>query len=102
MGGIGATSPASSGCNGLDSMKETKRKMFQWRVILLAALAVLLLLAGLVALVLPDPYEGPVLYPLDAEHAIRAFDVLGVVLLALGCAVAWSAGIVWQRRMHAS
>jgi len=96
MGGIGATSPASSGCNGLDPMEDTERKMFQWRVILLAALA------GLVALILPDPYEGPVLYPLDSEHAIRAFDVLGVVLLALGCAVAWSAGIVWQRRMHAS
>jgi len=76
--------------------------MLQWRVILMAALAVLLLLAGLAALILPDPYEGPVLYPLDAEHSIRAFDVLGGVLLALGCAVAWSAGLVWQRRMYAS
>ncbi len=76
--------------------------MLQWRVILLAVLAVLLLLAGLTALILPDPYEGPLLYHLDAEHSIRAFDVLGGVLLALGCAVAWSAGAIWQRRMHAS
>ena len=76
--------------------------MLQWRVILLSALAVLLLLAGLTALILPDPYEGPMLYHLNAEHAIRAFDVLGGVLLALGCAVAWGAGAIWQRRMYAS
>jgi len=68
----------------------------------LAALAVLLLLGGLAALILPNPYEGPVLYRFDEQHAIRAFDALGVVLLALGCAVAWSAGVVWQRRMYAS
>ncbi len=76
--------------------------MFQWRVILLAALAVLLLLGGLLALILPDPYEGPVLYRFDEQHSIRAFDGLGVALLALGCAVAWGAGAVWQRRMYAS
>jgi len=75
--------------------------MLQWRVILLAALAVLLLLAGLLALILPEPYEGPVLYRFDEQHALRALDVLGLVLLALGCAVAWSAGLVWQRRMYA-
>jgi len=68
------------------------------RVILLAALAVLLLLAGLAALILPDSYEGPV-YPLDAGHAVSALDGLGVALLALGCTVAWSAGFVWQRWM---
>jgi drug/metabolite transporter (DMT)-like permease len=76
--------------------------MFHWRVILLAALAVLLLLGGLFALILPDSHEGPVLYSLDEHHAIRAFDGLGAVLLALGCAVSWSAGAVWQRRMYAS
>lgn len=76
--------------------------MFEWQVILLAALAVLFLLGGLAALILPDPYEGPVFYRLDELHSIRAMDVLGVVLLALGCAVAWSAGALWQRHMHAS
>jgi drug/metabolite transporter (DMT)-like permease len=76
--------------------------MHQWQVILLAALAVLLLLTGLVILILPDPYEGPEFYRFDEQHAIRALDALGVLLLALGCAVAWSAGALWQRRMYTS
>jgi len=76
--------------------------MFQWRVILLAALAVLLLVAGLWILILPDSYEGQVFYSFDEGHSIRALDVLGMVLLALGCGVAWSAGALWQRRMYAS
>lgn len=74
--------------------------MLQWQVILLAALAVLLLLAGLLALILPDSYEGPEFYRFDEQHAVRALDTLGVLLLALGCAVAWSAGALWQRRMY--
>jgi hypothetical protein len=76
--------------------------MFQWRVILLAALAVSLQLSGLLALTLPTSYEGPILYQFDAQHAISALDGLGVVLLAMGCLVAWGAGTVWQRTMYAS
>ena len=76
--------------------------MLQWRVILLAALAVSLLVAGLVLLILPDPYEGPTLYHFDEQHSIRALDLLGIVLLALGCGVAWGTGVLWQRRMYAS
>jgi drug/metabolite transporter (DMT)-like permease len=74
--------------------------MLQWRVILLAVLALLLLVAGLVALVLPDSYEGSVLYKLDEQHTFRLLDGIGLGLLVLGCAVAWIAGIVWHRRMH--
>jgi drug/metabolite transporter (DMT)-like permease len=74
--------------------------MLQWQVILLAALGVLLLVAGLVILILPDPYEGPEFYQLDEQHTIRALDALGMLLLALGCAMAWSAGGLWQRRMY--
>ena len=77
-------------------------EMLQWQVILLAILAVLLLLAGLLALILPDPYEGPEFYRLDEQHAIHALDALGTLLLTLGCAVAWSAGALWQRRMYVS
>lgn len=76
--------------------------MLQWRVILLAAMAVLLLLAGLVVVILPDAREGRVLYQLDQEHAVRALDVIGVGLLASGCVVAWLAGAAWQRRMYGS
>ena len=76
--------------------------MPQWRVTLLAVLAVLLVLGGLLALILPDLYEGPVLYRFDEQHSIRALDILGIVLLTLGCALAWSAGALWQRRMYAS
>ena len=75
--------------------------MLQWRVILLATLAVLLSVAGLVILILPDPYEGPEIIQLDEEHTIRAFDILGLILLVLGCAISWGAGALWQRRMHA-
>lgn len=75
--------------------------MLQWHVILLAALAVLLLAAGLVALILPEGAEGPALVHLNDQHAIRTLDVLGVVLLILGCAAAWAAGTIWQRRMRA-
>jgi len=76
--------------------------MLQWRVILLAVLAVLLVLGGLLALIMPDLYEGPVLYRFDEQHSIRALDILGIMLLTLGCALAWSAGALWQRRMYAS
>jgi len=76
--------------------------MFQWRVILLSALAVLLQVAGLVSLVLPDRYEGPLLYAINEQHSICALDGLGALLLLIGCFVAWSAGVVWQRQMYDS
>lgn len=74
--------------------------MLQWQVILLAALGVLLLVAGLGMLILPASYEGPEFYRFDEQHAVRALDALAVLLLILGCAVAWSAGGLWQRRMY--
>jgi len=76
--------------------------MLHWRVILLACLAILLLVAGLTILILPDSYEGPAFYHFDEQHSIRALDFLGAILLALGCAIAWGAGGLWQRKMYAS
>ena len=76
--------------------------MEQWRVIALAALAVALLLGGLLALILPSRYEGAVLYTFDKDHAIRALDGLGLLLVVVGCVAAWGAGATWQRRMHVS
>ncbi len=71
--------------------------MRRWPVILLAVLAVLLILGGLVVLTLPSSYEGALLYTLDEQHAISRLDGIGVLLLGVGCAVALAAGLVWQR-----
>ncbi|HEY76949.1 MAG TPA: hypothetical protein G4O00_12400 [Thermoflexia bacterium] len=69
------------------------------RIILLSILALFLLLAGLVALALPDPYEGQVLYEMDPAHSIRTVDVGELGLVLIGGLVAWGAGWLWQRRM---
>ena len=76
--------------------------MFQRQVIILSALSVLLILSGFAVLILPDSYEGPDLYQFDEQHTLRSFDILGVVLLVVGCLLTWSAGILWQRQMDAS
>ena len=76
--------------------------MYKWFVTVLAALSVLFLVAGMVALILPEDYEGQEVYRIDRMHAVRILDVLGGLLLMLGCIVAWSAGLVWQRQMRDS
>ena len=62
----------------------------------------MLLAAGLVVLMLPEPSEGPLLWQLDAHHTVRAADLVGGGLLLLGSVVAWSAGASWQQRMYAA
>jgi drug/metabolite transporter (DMT)-like permease len=76
--------------------------MFRWYVIVLAALALLLLTAGLLALILPEDYEGQEIYRIDPMHALRLLDVLGGVLLIAGSGAAWAAGVLWQRKVDAS
>ena len=76
--------------------------MYQWRVIALSALAVLLQIAGLFSRALPESYEGPTLYAFNELHAISALDGLGTILLITGCLVAWGAGTVWQRQVYAT
>lgn len=76
--------------------------MFKWYVIVLAALAVLLLLAGLLALILPEDYEGREIYQIDNLHAIRLLDALGGLLILAGCITAWAAGLLWQLQVDAS
>ena len=75
--------------------------MLRWYVVVLAALAVLLLIGGLLALILPEEYEGQEIYRLDEMHAIRELDLLGGLLLVTGSVAAWAAGVVWQRRVDA-
>jgi hypothetical protein len=76
--------------------------MFKWYVVVVAALALLLLGAGMLALILPEDYEGPEIYRIDRMHSVRMLDVLGGVLLLVGCGAAWIAGLIWQRRVHGS
>ena len=73
--------------------------MTDWRVLLLSTIAFVTLLAGLLVLALPDPYEGRMLHAFDATHSVRVLDVLGVALLAAGGGIAWGAGLVWRRRI---
>jgi len=76
--------------------------VYKWFVTALAAFSVLFLVAGMVALILPEDYEGQEVYRIDRMHAVRILDVLGGLLLMIGCIVAWSAGLVWQRQMRDS
>ncbi|HHS97445.1 MAG TPA: hypothetical protein ENK08_06040 [Chloroflexi bacterium] len=69
------------------------------RVVLLSALALLLLIGGLIALALPDPYEGQIVYEMDPAHSVRTVDVGGLGLVLIGGAAAWGAGWLWQRRV---
>ncbi len=76
--------------------------MFKWHVVLLAGLAVLLLIGGLLALILPEDYEGEEIYCIDRMHVVRLLDLLGGLLLILGSAAAWVAGVTWQRNVDAA
>ena len=63
-----------------------------------AALALVTLSLGLLALAVPDAYEGPLIVALDAEHAVRAMDLFGGLLIIGATALAWGVGLAWQRR----
>jgi hypothetical protein len=76
--------------------------MFKWVVMVLAALGVLLLVAGMLALIVPENYEGAEIYRIDRMHSIRMLDLLGGLLLFVGCSAAWLAGLIWQRRVYDS
>jgi len=76
--------------------------VFKWYVVIMAALAVLLLVGGLVALILPEDYEGQEIYRIDRMHAVRLLDLLGGILLLVGSVVAWVAGVTWQRNVDAA
>jgi hypothetical protein len=64
----------------------------------LSAIALGLLLVGLVALAVPDAYEGARLVMLGPTRDVRTADVVGCILLAVGTMLAWGTAFTWQWR----
>lgn len=78
--------------------RRRNRPMADWRVLLLSAAGFLVILGGLLTLALPGPYEGDTLYIFNAAHSVAVLDLVGLGLLVVGGALAWWAGLLWQRR----
>jgi len=71
---------------------------FKWGVRIFAILALLILLAGLVVLALPDEVEGQQLIQLDDTHSVRVADLVGAAMAAGGALLAWATVLAWQRK----
>ncbi|MGC9393699.1 MAG: hypothetical protein ACP5J4_02455 [Anaerolineae bacterium] len=71
-----------------------------WPVIALSAAGVFLILLGLMALALPETYEGFYVWQLSSEHAFYLMDVVGVLFLALGVILNWLGGAFWKSQMR--
>ena len=62
----------------------------------MALVALLLLLAGLGAVALPDSISGAIIWAFSAEHGLHQADVIGAALLTAGSALIWITGLAWQ------
>ena len=71
-----------------------------WLVIALSGVGVLLILLGLMALALPESYEGFYVWQLNSEHTFHLMDVVGVFALALGVILNWLGGALWKSQMR--
>lgn len=71
-----------------------------WLVIALSGAGVLLILLGLMALALPDTYEGIYVWQLNSEHTFYLMDIVGVLALALGVILNWLGGAFWKSQMR--
>ncbi len=80
------------------SPRPASSRMRKWQVVALAVLALLLLVSGFAAIVLPDTLAGREIYQIDERYSVRIVHIAGGILLAAGCAAAWAAGFIWQRR----
>jgi hypothetical protein len=83
---------ASSG-GGIDSTTTGK----DWRVLALSAAGIFFIALGLVIFALPDDQEGAILWQLGPEHAFRVMDLAAAFTTALGVALTWLSGMLWQR-----
>lgn len=71
-----------------------------WLVIALSGAGVLFILLGLMALALPDTYEGVYVWQLSSEHTFYLMDVVGVFALVLGVTLNWLGGALWKSQMR--
>jgi drug/metabolite transporter (DMT)-like permease len=71
---------------------------FDWGTRLLAILALLTIVAGLLVLSLPEMMEGQEIISLNKTHSLRVADLLGAALVGLGAVVAWATVLAWQRK----
>ncbi len=68
----------------------------------LAAVALAFLLLGLAARAVADPYEGPLVVSFDAQHSLRALDLVGGLVIAGATTLTWIVALTWQRRNTAA
>lgn len=71
-----------------------------WLVIALSGAGVLFILLGLMALALPDTYEGAFVWQLNSEHTLYLMDIVGVLALILGVILNWLGGALWKSQMR--
>jgi drug/metabolite transporter (DMT)-like permease len=71
---------------------------FDWGTRLLAILALLTIVAGLLILSLPEEMEGQEVVSLNKTHSLRVADLLGAALVGLGALAAWATVLAWQRK----
>ena len=70
----------------------------EWGARLLAILALLTIIAGLLILALPDTVEGQEMIRLDSAHSLRVADLIGAGLVCVGAVVTWATVLTWQRK----
>ncbi len=58
---------------------------------------VYLLLFAVFLILIPDPWEGPVLYKIDSEHNLSLIDLISMIPLLIS--VTWIQRGVWKRRI---
>ena len=68
---------------------------------LIILLALLVVLAGLLILALPDTRAGPELLQLDTALDLRLADFIGAGMVTVGIILIWGTMLAWQRkRIH--
>ena len=70
----------------------------EWGTQLITFLALLIIIAGMAVLALPEMMEGGEIAQLDKTHSLHVADLIGAALVGAGAIMAWAAVLTWQRR----